>query len=97
MSIPKPKHCDQNWLEMQEVQYGRICGKCENLLVDFRKKSWQEIRSIQYQSAHTTCGIYSESQLESWDPIKEKSSSLNIAAASVLLGMSHLIGNNAAA
>ena len=97
MSIPKPKHCDQNWLKMQEVQDGRICGKCENILIDFRKKSWQEVRSIQYQSAHTTCGIYSKKQLNNWDPINEKSRGLNIAAASVLLGMSQLIGNNAAA
>ena len=97
MSIPKPKYCGQDWLEMQEADGGRICGKCENLIVDFRKKSWSDIRSIQASSNNTTCGLYSKKQLNNWDPPSNSKFGFNAAAASVLLGMSQLISNTAAA
>ena len=93
MSLPKPKFCDQDWLEMEPTEKGRICGKCQNELLDFRKMSWSKIRQIQNSSNNSTCGLYSKKQLKNWDPEPKPSNKFTIAAASVLFGMSQLISS----
>jgi len=43
--IPKPRHCNQDWLKMEKTDGGRICGKCEQKMVEFAKMNW-EIHTI---------------------------------------------------
>jgi hypothetical protein len=62
----KPKYCNQNWNDMSETKGGRMCGKCEKLIIDFRKSKWSDIEKIQVESNNTTCGLYSEKQLKYW-------------------------------
>lgn len=75
-TIPKPTYCGQNWLAMQPISGGRICGQCNKKIVDFTKMSWAEIESIQHQQNNTICGIYNAKQLANWEqeiPVSNKS------------------------
>jgi CarboxypepD_reg-like domain len=65
-TIPKPKSCSQNWLEMTPTEGGRLCGQCHKTIVDFTKMSWAEIAQIQLESNNTVCGMYKPKQLEYW-------------------------------
>lgn len=64
--IPKPKHCGQNWLEMNPTDGGRICGQCDKKIVDFSKMSWVEIEKLQRQNNNGVCGMYNPRQLDNW-------------------------------
>lgn len=66
MTIPKPKHCGQNWLEMNPTDGGRICGQCNKKIVDFSKMSWAEIERLQTQNNNSVCGMYKPRQLDYW-------------------------------
>jgi len=81
MNTPKPRHCGQNWLEMQPVEGGRMCGQCEKKITDFSKMRWSAIEAIQQQNNNTVCGMYHPKQLEHWgkeipkaDPMLRKAS-----------------------
>ena len=65
-TIPKPKYCGQNWLEMNPAEGGRICGQCEKKIVDFSKKSWVEIEKLQRLHNNALCGMYNPKQLDNW-------------------------------
>lgn len=65
-AIPKPKHCGQNWLEMNPTIGGRICKQCDKKIVDFSNKSWAEIEKIQRQNNNGVCGMYNPRQLDYW-------------------------------
>lgn len=65
-TIPKPKHCGQNWLEMNPTIGGRICRQCDKKIVDFSNKSWAEIEKIQRQNNNGVCGMYNPLQLDFW-------------------------------
>ena len=65
-SIPKPKHCGQNWLEMNPTKGGRICKQCDKVIVDFSNKSWAEIEKIQKQNNISVCGMYNPQQINFW-------------------------------
>ena len=65
-NVTKPKFCNQSWDNMSTINGGRMCGKCEKLIVDFRKSKWNEIEKIQIESNNTTCGLYSDKQLKYW-------------------------------
>lgn len=65
-TIPKPKHCGQNWLEMNPTDGGRICGQCNKVIIDFSKMSWAEIEQIQRQNNNAVCGMYNSQQLDKW-------------------------------
>lgn len=64
--MQKPLQCDQYWADMTPADGGRVCGKCEKLIVDFRKKSWAEIQQTHTQSSEPVCGMYSKKQLRHW-------------------------------
>ena len=85
-SIPKPKHCGQNWLDMTPTEGGRICGQCEKKIVDFSKASWTEIEALQKQHNQSLCGMYHPKQLEHWGTEVPKfgNSFLKAAAINVL-------------
>lgn len=66
MKIPKPKYCDQNWLDMPVTECGRICQQCQKTITDFSKMNWSEIEELQIKNGNTLCGMYSTKQLEYW-------------------------------
>lgn len=93
MSIPKPKQCGQDWGKMIPVDGGRICQACEKRVVDFSELKWPEIEKIQRESDLSTCGKYSQKQLEYWGqtPPTIKTSinkTLFASLAAVLVGVS---------
>ncbi len=92
MSFPKPKHCEQNWLDMKPTTNGRLCGECQKNIVDFSKKSWKEIEAIQRANDYSVCGMYSNQQLKHWgqEP-PEISLKKTAAAAALVAGLS--VGN----
>lgn len=65
-ALPKPKYCDQNWLEMSPTIGGRICGQCDKKIVDFSKMSWLEIERLQSHHENSLCGMYAPKQLDNW-------------------------------
>lgn len=65
-TIPKPKYCGQEWLEMTPIKGGRICGQCHKSIIDFSKMSWKEIEQLQGEKYNSACGMYSSKQLENW-------------------------------
>ncbi|MCE3279741.1 MAG: hypothetical protein K0S44_1932 [Bacteroidetes bacterium] len=73
ISIPKP--CHENWNKMTPNEKGAFCGKCAKTVIDFTKKSTEEIKNYFLSSTGTkTCGRFLNDQLS--DP-KDKIS-LNI-------------------
>ena len=82
ITIPKPKHCLQNWLDMNHTNGGRICGQCDKKIVDFSKMSWIEIENLQRQNNNTVCGMYNQKQLDNWgqEIPTHKDSLLKVAA-----------------
>lgn len=81
-TIPKPKHCGQNWLDMAPAQGGRICAQCDKKIIDFSKSSWTEIAQLQHQHNNGLCGMYNPKQLENWGrEIPKPGNSLLKAAA----------------
>lgn len=84
MSIPKPKHCGQNWLDMTPAEGGRICGGCDKLIVDFTKCTWREIEEVQAANNNTVCGMYTDKQLQHWGQQPPANSCSKIAASLAL-------------
>ena len=64
--MQKPPPCYQDWDAMAEVPGGRLCPQCDNTIVDFSKKTWEDILEIQKASQFTTCGKYSKKQIRHW-------------------------------
>jgi len=60
--IPEP--CHENWDKMTPKEQGRFCGVCSKEVVDFTKKTTDDI--IDYLAASTgkTCGRFSADQLD---------------------------------
>ncbi len=87
---PKPLPCDERWANMTTVNGGRVCQSCTKLIVDFRKKSWNEISETQQENGNTVCGIYSTKQLAHWG--KEPPSKLRtIKKAASLVAISSAV------
>ena len=87
--MQKPLNCNQDWSKMTPAEGGRICGSCEKLIVDFRKKSWKEIETKQSENNNSLCGVYSEKQLKHWGKEVPKSNfcSKSLLYASMILSM----------
>ena len=87
--MQKPQNCNQDWSKMTPAEGGKICGSCEKLIVDFRKKYWKEIETKQSKNHHSLCGVYSERQLKYWGKEVPKSNfcSKNLLYASIVLSM----------
>ena len=83
--VPKPAHCKQNWLTMNPTEGGRVCGKCEKVIIDFSKMSWREIEQIQAANNNSVCGIYASKQLDYWGQEIPSSSCSKFAASVSLL------------
>ncbi len=64
--IPKPKHCEQNWLDMKPANGGRMCGQCQKKIIDFSKMKWAKIEKLQAEFNNELCGMYNPKQLDNW-------------------------------
>ena len=93
MTLPKPKYCKQEWLEMKPTDGGRICGQCEKTIIDFSKMTWKQIKELQENHKNSLCGMYAKRQLKHWG---QEPAPLNlpyksaIAASSILLTLGQL-------
>lgn len=63
INLSKLRRCNQYWDEMQPIEGGRLCEKCQNKIIDFRNLSDREIAEIHLQSERPVCGLYRKSQL----------------------------------
>ena len=87
-AIPKPKLCEQNWLDMTPVNGGRLCGKCDKNIVDFSKMKWDEIEKRQQAQNNSICGMYTPKQLAYWGKeVPQKNYSKHIGSAALLISL----------
>lgn len=62
ITIPKP--CHENWNEMSPKAQGRLCDKCCKVVVDFTKKTTNQIVEIlQARSGQKVCGRFRSEQV----------------------------------
>jgi hypothetical protein len=67
ISIPKP--CHEDWNKMTPNDKGAFCGKCAKTVIDFTKKTNEEIRDfLTEHNGKKTCGKFLNNQVEK--PIK---------------------------
>jgi hypothetical protein len=62
ISIPEP--CHENWAAMSPQEKGRYCAACSTVVVDFTKMSDLELIEYLAKSKGSTCGNFSQSQLD---------------------------------
>lgn len=64
ISIPKP--CHENWKKMTPKEKGRFCSSCSKTVVDFTKKSTEEIENfLTLNKNNKVCGHFYKQQLDS--------------------------------
>jgi len=63
INLSKLRNCNQAWEDMPENERGRLCLKCSNTILDFRKASDSEIAKAHLFSENTVCGLYRRDQL----------------------------------
>lgn len=64
ISIPEP--CHENWKEMTSVEKGRFCKSCAKTVIDFTKKSPEQIQEyLQQNQGKRVCGHFYKKQLNS--------------------------------
>lgn len=62
VNIPQP--CHENWAEMSPTQKGAFCQKCAVDVIDFSKKSAEEVKeTLLNNSGKHLCGRFRKSQL----------------------------------
>ncbi|MCT4665257.1 MAG: carboxypeptidase-like regulatory domain-containing protein [Flavobacteriales bacterium] len=71
VNLKELKNCEQSWEQMTEVKGGRLCAKCQNVLIDFRKMSLREIAQVHVFSKDPVCGVYTDFQLRNQENPKE--------------------------
>jgi hypothetical protein len=63
ISIPKP--CHEDWSKMTPKEKGRFCGSCSKTVIDFTKKSKEEIQDYLSQNfGKRVCGHFYTNQLD---------------------------------
>ncbi len=68
VNLTKLKRCDQLWENMSLNEKERICQKCNNMIIDFRKSTPHEIVLSHIQSDRKVCGLHFENQLVTSNP-----------------------------
>lgn len=76
INLSNLKKCNQVWTEMPENEKGRLCLKCSNTIIDFRKMTDSEIAETHLFSKQKVCGLYKKKQLAK-PKQKEKNIKLN--------------------
>ncbi len=63
ITIPKP--CHENWNTMTPKEKGRFCGSCAKTVVDFTKKTTEEIQDYLVENKNQrVCGHFYKKQLD---------------------------------
>lgn len=63
ISIPKP--CHENWNRMTPKEKGRFCSSCSKTVIDFTKKSTQQIQNYLIENKNKrVCGHFYKKQLD---------------------------------
>lgn len=60
--IPKP--CHENWNKMTPEEKGRHCAVCSTVVVDFTKKTAEEVAEVVSKAQGTVCGHFNINQLD---------------------------------
>ena len=64
ITIPKP--CHENWNTMTPEEKGRFCSSCSKVVIDFTKKSSEEIQDYIVENKNqSVCGHFYKKQLDS--------------------------------
>ncbi len=87
-TIPKPKYCGQDWLEMKPNGDKKLCGHCQKNIVDFSEMKWSEIEKIQRDNDNSVCGMYSDKQLTYWGQEIPLSTNKALLTTAFLIGLS---------
>lgn len=95
-TLPKPKHCEQNWLAMTPTEGGRICGQCSKRIVDFSNMTWAEIELLQRQNGNGLCGMYTPKQLDYWGQ-EIPSNRTALVKATTIAGLAIALASNSQA
>lgn len=64
INLSNIKKCNQYWENMPENEKGRLCLKCNNTIIDFRRSTDAEIAQTHVFSEQKVCGMYRKEQLE---------------------------------
>ncbi len=64
INLSKLKRCNQIWDDMPVCEQGRLCEKCDHVIIDFRHKSDYEIAKIHTLTPGKVCGLYTKKQLK---------------------------------
>lgn len=64
MKITIPKPCHENWDEMLPEEQGRFCLKCSKTVIDFSKKSKEDILTFFKETRGKICGKFTIHQIE---------------------------------
>ncbi len=92
MSLPKPRFCNEEWLDMKPTDDGRLCGQCQKNIFDLTKHSWKEIEELQAENNNSLCGMYHPKQLKYWGQEVPKTNFVHksVLAASLVFGLGTL-------
>lgn len=63
LNLSQIKKCEQVWNKMELVDGGRLCKKCDKVMIDFRGMDDYEIASIHINSEKVVCGVYDDFRL----------------------------------
>ncbi len=64
MKITINEPCHENWEAMTPNQQGAFCGSCQKSVVDFSKKTLEEIKNFFSEPKGKVCGRFEEKQLQ---------------------------------
>lgn len=83
VNLSKLKKCDQVWVEMPESERGKICQKCQQTIIDFRKLNDSEVAELHIFNEGKVCGLYRKDQLRG---LKDKKTS-GLKVRSIMAGI----------
>lgn len=99
LNLSKIQQCDQHWDFMEPQACGRLCQKCDKLIVDFRQMKDEEVAAVHMFSEGPVCGIYRKDQLQAPQKAKPKKKNwkaLYLASIGLLFakaGTAQMVGN----
>jgi CarboxypepD_reg-like domain len=64
LNFSKLRTCNQLWEDMVPTNVGRTCKKCSRTIVDFTRKTNEEIARIHVDSVTGVCGYYKSEQVK---------------------------------
>jgi len=91
LNLSQIKKCEQVWNKMELVDGGRLCKKCDKVMIDFRGMDDYEIASIHINSEKVVCGVYDEYRLSDNPNFAKPKLKLNTL---YLAGMFGLLANS---